>query len=283
MKKFLLFFLFLHSSLVFAQKQDFFFPQNNWEEYEQVQKNIFAELNHYKTKVKLSKGEQEQLSGIQEKKEIQKGEEQLLFDFNKDSRWDLLLVKGTYFGPSPGFQFYANTEKGIEFICENSGDIWEIKKTSKYITFYYLIPIIDSGESNILYIINLDLKKQGYSFKKLYYAQQTILPQDISSKPRKSKLEKKTSLRFSPEIKDKGLWKDIENSEESYSLSKFIKGNIVAYYDKGSEYLILSKEGDWQFVAFLPKYKPSENSLSHGMDAWEKININAYVCAWIMK
>lgn len=277
-------FLILHTHFLFAQpKSDFFFPTYDYKIYEEKQQELFKQLNLYRITDTLSILEQASLNNIQEKKQIQTGEQPLLFDFDKDGRWDLLLVQGTYFGPSSGFQFYANTQNGLEFICENAGDILEIKKTAQNIIFYYYIPIMDIGESQVLYIINLQYTQQKFLFKKVYYAQQSTLPKKLDSRLKKIKLKHKTALRLSPEIKNEGLWKDIEENEESYLLSKFIQGNIIAYYEAKAEFIVLAEKGSWLFVAFLPEYEPSKTSLSHGMENWKTTQLNAYVCGWIEK
>ena len=284
MKKLLFLLILSNGFVLFAQKQDLFFPkyEDKYEKYQQIQDSIFSELQTYQMNIQLSSKEQNQLDKIQANKQIQKGEETLLFDFDDDKSWDLLLVKGTYFGPSPGFQFYANTQNGPEFICENAGDIWKIKKSSQNIVFYYSLPIIDAGESQVLYIIDLAYPKQTYSFKKLYYAQQTVLPPKLKSKPKTRKLTQRTALRFSPQNQNEGNWEDIIE-DENYMLSKCIKGNIVAYYETNASYWVLAKERNWQFVAFLPTSQPSENALSHGMENWKTQHLQAYVCGWIEK
>lgn len=257
MKK-LLFALVLFPTVLWGQKPYFYFSEYTYSESRNAA--IKAEIEHFTIPYEMTRQEKKVLHYIQEKKQLQEGGKQIFLDFDKDDVWDLLLIEGVYFGPTSGYQFYVNTKAGVDYACENSGDIVKIKKYRKAVTLYHLVPIIDVGESGVLYILHLNFKKRSYDFRKIYYAQQSILPAKISNKPKKIKIQQKTALRFSPEIRDKGTWIELaeQENEEIYRMSKTIRGNTVAYYEKGAECLLLTenKEGNlWLFCLSIIQAK----------------------------
>lgn len=249
-----------------------------------MQKESFLtkKLNSYIIQKPLTQKEKNQLTKIQKSEQLQSGKIFLL-DFNKDNHWDLLLVSGVYFGPTEGYQFYAHKKENLVYLFESAGGFAKIQNNFKETSLYYLLPIIEEGESNVLYIIKIHHTNRNYDIKKLYYAQQTKLPKSISKTPKLIKLSQKTDLRFSPENVNKGVWQEVQGNENAFNLSKFIKGNIVASYGKNSDAILLAEEENWLFVAFSPSSQALKTSLQHGMESWKKEKSNNYFCGWIQK
>ncbi|MDX1904217.1 MAG: hypothetical protein SFU27_08670 [Thermonemataceae bacterium] len=238
-------------------------------------------LKKYRLAKQLSSQEKSELRAIQEKDTLEKSEKYKLYDFNNDKRWDLLLVEATYFGPSKGFQFYANTPSGIKYICDNADSFIKIQVSKQVTNIYYLLPIIERGECDVLYLITLNHTNNSFSFAKAYYAEQMEFGKTLQKIDYKENvLQEETVLRFSAKINEEGSWKELAPDEAYNYETKILNGNRIAVYPKNSKYQILSEKQDWLLVAFSPDTKPTEISLAHGME-WK--NRDAYIVGWIKK
>lgn len=207
----------------------------------------------------------------------------ICFDFNKDKQVDLILMPEFFFGPSFGLVCFGLVEGNFKKMFDKAGYVVKFEKRGDEIILQYEITIIEESETNVLETLVYDLKKNQLSqHSKLYYANDTRLPQKIENQGR-FVLKKDAALRADTKIFNK------EFPEDWFYVSgrgsKKICGNVVALYPAGAEGHILAKDKGFVFVAFKPESTFSECSLRHGMESNDienyEPNPKPFICGWV--
>jgi hypothetical protein len=212
-----------------------------------------------------------------------------IFDFNRDGKVDMIIFPQVYFGPSLGYKMYARQGNKFEYVFDNSGNFSEVKVGKNQTILRFQVMIIESSETEISQTIIFDhLRNQCTAQPKLYYATQTKLPKQLTT-PILVSLKQASELRFSPQINNTPL----DTTETVFdTLTRVLKGNIVAEYRANDQAYQLATEGEWALVAFLPRNPPIRTSLRHGLDdsyyddkgnLIQKSRIQPYLVGWVRK
>jgi hypothetical protein len=212
-----------------------------------------------------------------------------VFDFNQDGKPEMLIFPEGYFGPSYGYKIYARRGDKFQYIFDNSGNFSEVKAGKTQTILRFKVSLMEASETQISQTIVFDhLRNQCTTQPKLYYATQTQLPKQLSL-PILVQLRQSTELRASPQINDHSL----DTTQITFdTLTRVLRGNVVAEYRAGDQAYQLATLGEWVLVAFLPKNPPIRSSLHHGLDNgyyddkgnWlQKTRIQAYLVGWVKK
>jgi len=213
-------------------------------------------------------------------------------DFNNDGIVDMILLPQGYFGPSLGLVFYGKQEKDFTYLYDCAGDIESIEKKNDKLYIRYIVPIIDPQEPYVFVTIAFDYKQKNCNLdSKLYYAQQTVIP-ELIQKPILFETNDSVYLRWSPQINSKMHIKDQYDLNTDDSLTSTLFGNVVAQFPRSAEGYVLAYDNNWAFVAFNSKVLYTQSTLHHGMDntvgdimnGWSTyITPEQYWCGWIEK
>ncbi|KOY86580.1 hypothetical protein AD998_10875 [bacterium 336/3] len=199
-------------------------------------------------------------------------EKPMVVDFDQNQEADVICIPQDLFGPASGYEIYAKKNGRWQSIANYAGSFEGVKKTENQIVIRYLVGYANSNAQIFLSIV---LKKKGHDwvledFLEQYYAFQTQKPPKFLNQFENFIAKSRTILRTHTFVKDTGVV-----DEKTPTLI----GNQVGIFPKGSKALILAKEKDWAFVAFLPISKPEKIIFEY--DSQQYNEAKPYYCGWI--
>jgi hypothetical protein len=199
-------------------------------------------------------------------------EKVLVVDFDQNQEADVMCVPQDHFGPASGYEIYAKKNGRWQSVTDYAGSFEGLKTSENQIIIRYFV---EDTNANVQVFLSVVLSKKGNSWElkdllKQYYAFQTKKPLQFLRKFELFTTQSTTVLRTHPIIKDTGVM-----TEKTPTLI----GNQVGIFPKGSEGLILAKENNWAFVAFLPTSNPEKTSFEYESDI--NSEVKPYHCGWI--
>jgi hypothetical protein len=201
-------------------------------------------------------------------------EKPMVVDFDQNQDADVICIPQDHFGPASGYEIYAKKDGRWQSIADYSGSFEGLEKTENQIVIRYLVHDINSNAQIFLSIV-LERKNNDWVFKdflKQCYAYQTQKPFKLLNQFELIIAQSSTILRTHPHLKKMGL---VENQLSTPTLT----GNQVGIFPKGSKALIMAKENNWAFVAFLPNSNPEKISFEYETD--NNSEKKPYYCGWI--
>lgn len=212
------------------------------------------------------------------------------YDVDRDGTVDLVAFPQIMYGPSNGWIVFAAAGGKLQRLFAISGDWADVRAAGGTAALRFEANVLGPGEARF----STTLRFANGAWEppiKSYLASQTKVP---APRPPYASFTTRgaTTLRAAPAVDDKPNPSVDDAGEEDEYRSATLRGNVVATYAAGARGTVLASEGEWRYVAFEPATRPSETSLSHGMDAIEsddeeaerpanQLRSEAWLCGWI--
>jgi hypothetical protein len=214
----------------------------------------------------------------------------LAYDLDRDGNIDLLAFPQVMYGPSAGWVVHA-VEHGVpRRLFGISGDWADVRVDKGAVALRFEASILAPGEAR--FSTTLRFAKGAWDPPiKSYAAMQGKIP--APHPPYASFTTRGPAvLRATPEVNDKPNPSEPDPADESLEHTTTLRGNVLATYPAGARGTIVASEGAWRYVAFDPATRPTETTLSHGMDevgdgddgpdtAPNTLLSRAWLCGWI--